>query len=122
MALVLIVDDQVDACKPLALLLRHLGHTGVCVYSGEEALSFLRERLPDLMILDVMMPGMDGMEVLRHVRSDALMAQLPVILFSAVSDPAFREHALSKGASEYWVKASIGFDELKERLSAHLVN
>src|SRR5687767_705242 len=110
MGLILIVDDQIDACRPLALLMRHLGHSGVCVTSGEEALGYLKQTVPDLMVLDVMMPGMDGMEVLRHVRSDPATRDLPVVMFSAVSDPAFQEHARAKGANDYWVKASMPFE------------
>jgi CheY-like chemotaxis protein len=120
MGLILIVDDQIDACRPLALLMKHLGHNGVCVTSGEAALGFLKERMPDLMVLDVMMPGMDGMEVLRHVRTDPLTHHLPVVMFSAVSDPAFQEHARAKGANDYWVKASIQFDTLRARVETLL--
>ena len=116
MGLILIVDDQIEACRPLALLLRHLGHKGDYATSGEAALEYLRRQKPDLLILDVMMPGMDGMEVLRHVRSDPRHAGLPVVMFSAVADPAFRQHALDKGADDYWVKASINFEQLSQRV------
>jgi CheY-like chemotaxis protein len=120
MAVILIVDDQIDAARPLALLMKHLGHTGHCVQSGEAALRYLRDQQPDLMILDVMMPGMDGIEVLRHVRSDPATTALPVIMFSAVSDPAFRAHAMQKGANDFWVKASMQLDEIRHRTDAIL--
>jgi len=120
MALILIVDDQVEACRPLALLFKHLGHQGVCVNCGEDALSYVRGRRPDLMILDVMMPGMDGMEVLRQLRADPQMHGLPVVMFSAVSDPTFQEHAREKGADDYWVKAAMPFDKIKARVEALL--
>lgn len=120
MAVILIVDDQIDAARPLALLMKHIGHTGFCVQSGEAALTFLRDRQPDLMILDVMMPGMDGMEVLRHVRSDPSTSALPIIMFSAISDPTYRAHAIQKGANDYWVKASMQLDEIRRRTEALL--
>lgn len=116
MATILIVDDHVDASRPLARLLGHLGHKSVCLDSGEAALSWLRAEQPDLMLLDVMMPGMDGLEVLRHVRTDQTTQGMKVVLYSAVSDPQFREHAMSKGANDYWVKASMDYDELQRRV------
>jgi CheY-like chemotaxis protein len=116
MAHILIVDDNLDACQPLAKLLRYVGHDGVCVTSGEEALHYVRSHPVELILLDVMMPGMDGLEVLRILRSEDRFSKLPVIMFSAVADPQFREHALSKGADDYWVKASFDFSTIKERL------
>jgi CheY-like chemotaxis protein len=120
MGTILIVDDNLDAARPLAKLLKHGGHQGVVLGSGEAALNHLRaaEPLPDLMLLDVMMPGMDGLEVLRHVRGEARTARLPIVLFSAVSDPQFREHAIAKGANDFWVKASIDYDQLQKRINA----
>jgi CheY-like chemotaxis protein len=119
MGTILIVDDNIDAARPLARLLRHVGHSGVVLGSGEAALCYLRdEDIPDLMLLDVMMPGMDGMEVLRLVRGDPRTAGLPVVLFSAVSDPQFREHAIGKGANDFWVKASLDYDQLQRRIDA----
>jgi len=120
MGLILIVDDQIEACRPLQLLFKHLGHRGVCVTSGEDALTWLRSQLPDLMILDVMMPGMDGIEVLRRVRADPSTSAVPIVMFSAVSDPGFMAHAKDKGANDYWVKASMGFDQVREKVSALL--
>ena len=113
---ILVVDDSADTAKPLARLLTHLGHRGVYVTSGEEALAYVRGQLPDLMLLDVMMPGIDGMEVLRALKSDPRTEQLPVVMFSAVSDPEYRRHAISKGATDYWVKTSIDFEELRYRV------
>ncbi len=120
MGLILIVDDQIEACRPLQLLFKHLGHRGVCVTSGEDALAYLRTKLPDLMILDVMMPGMDGIEVLRRVRADPSTSGVPVVMFSAVSDPGFMAHAREKGANDYWVKANMGFDQVRDKVTALL--
>jgi DNA-binding response OmpR family regulator len=68
-----------------------------------------------VIVLDVMMPGMDGMEVLRRVRTDPRTCNVPVVMFSAVSDPAYRQSALQKGADDYVIKGSE-FNELRYRV------
>jgi CheY-like chemotaxis protein len=120
MATILIVDDHLEAIRPLALLMRHMGHTGICVDSGEKALTFLRDGNADLVILDAMMPGMDGIEVLRRVRADPRTARIPVVMFSALSDAGYQAHARLHGANDYWVKASLAFDEIKLRIEHQL--
>src|SRR5215207_2335951 len=75
---------------------------------------------PDLMILDVMMPGLDGFAVLQAVRGDPRTAKLPVIMFSAVSDPSRIAHAMARGANDYWIKASFDFSELEAKINEHI--
>jgi CheY-like chemotaxis protein len=117
MANILVVDDNDAICKSLAKLLSHVGHKGYCVTNGEDALQFVKNKKPDLVILDVMMPGMDGLEVLRQLQSDEQTKNMPVVMFSAVSDEEYRTHVLNKGAVDYWVKASIAFEDLENRLA-----
>ena len=120
MGRVWVVDDQPDVSRAMVALLRQAGHRGVAFLSGEAALAELQSDIPDLMILDVMMPGIDGFAVLRAVRENPRTAGLPVIMFSAVSDPARIAHARSRGATDYWVKASFDFAELEHRINQHL--
>jgi len=115
-----VVDDQPDVSRAMVALLRQAGHRGTAFLSGEAALSQLQSDIPDLMILDVMMPGLDGFAVLRAVREDPRTAKLPVIMFSAVSDPTRIAHAMSRGATDYWVKASFDFSELEARINQHI--
>ena len=116
MGRVLIVDDEPQACAMMARLVKHFGHESVCRTGGQDALDYLGGSAVDLVILDVMMPGMDGMQVLARVRSEPRTAALPVVMFSAVADKGFIEDALRRGASDYWVKASFDFAQLKDRL------
>ena len=118
MASVLVVDDNPDLCRGLVRLLKRLGHAAESVQGGMEALERLgKSPLPDLLILDVMMPDMDGTEVLRRLRADPATATLPVAVFSAVTDPAFVDHVKGLGADDYWLKASFDYSELGSRLS-----
>ena len=122
MSMVLVVDDNPDACHMLAKLIRHVNGDAACASSGEEALAFVREHHVDLMILDVMMPGMDGLEVLRQIRADPQTAKLPVVMFSAVADPVCKLRAFERGANDYWLKASQDFSSLKDHLLRLLQN
>ena len=120
MARIMVVDDHEEICRGLVKLLKLGGHQAWCAFSGEEALGHVQQEPPDLMILDIMMPGMDGMEVLRRLRSDPRTSHLPVIIFSALSDPSYVNHALAKGATDYWVKASFDYSQLQTRIRDHL--
>ncbi len=117
---VLIVDDDIGTGRLLALLVRHLGHEAAHVDSGGKALDYLSDHHPDLVILDVMMPGIDGLEVLSRMRQNPSTAEVPVVMFSALADPQFRQTAKSRGANDYWVKASIDFRSLGERLEPYM--
>ena len=112
MASVLVVDDNNDACRVMAKLLSQCGHEVECVTSGEEALAFLSCRHFDLVILDAMMPGMDGMEVLRRVRSDPILAAVKIVMWTAIGDDRYAEQAKAKGAEGYWPKGSFNYKNL----------
>jgi CheY-like chemotaxis protein len=121
MARVLVVDDQAEYCRPLVRLFQLAGHDARSVQAGEEAIKYLRAvDAVDVVLLDIMMPGMDGLEVLRQVRLDPRMASVPVVMFTAVSDPVLERHALQKGANDYLVKGRFNFRELSDRLSRYL--
>ena len=120
MATILVVDDHTDTNEVLCKLLRAHGHQTASAYTGEGALAMVGITNPDLIILDVMMPGMDGVEVLRMIRSHPHFSTLPVILFSAVSDPEFQRHAIQKGANAYWVKGGMDLAHLKDMITSYL--
>jgi CheY-like chemotaxis protein len=117
MQTILIVDDNIDLCKPMASLLKHMGYNSHYATGGEAALKFVSTTVPDLVILDVMMPDMDGLEVLRRLKSDIRTEPVPVVMFSAIADSDFRAHAISKGAIDYWVKAGVDFGQMRQRIS-----
>lgn len=104
MITVLVVDDHAELNETLCKVIRAEGHRPISVRSGEAALTFLAADLPDLVFLDVAMPGLSGIEVLRAVRANPVSADLPVVMYSANADAALRQYALGQGATDYWVK------------------
>jgi len=107
---VLIVDDERAILTVLGIKLKVSGYDVVTASSGEEALALVRSARPDLMLLDVIMPGMDGFQVLEKVRA---ASDLPVIVFSA--RPENGEKALSLGANDFLAKP-MDVDEMVRRI------
>jgi adenylate cyclase len=103
-ARILIVDDNAANVDILRARLAAHGYELVTAADGEEALAAAREHLPDLILLDVMMPKLDGVEVCRRLRADASMPFIPIILVTARSDPKDVVAALEAGGDEYLTK------------------
>jgi diguanylate cyclase (GGDEF)-like protein len=110
MSTVLVVDDDVDVARFIEVNLRLEGFDVVVAHDGQEALEVIAEEVPDLALLDVMMPRIDGVELCRRLRSDPLTASLPVIMLTAKSLSADKVVGLTAGADDYIIKP---FDTLE---------
>ena len=120
MANVLIVDDDMENCRPLGKLLQFVGHKPFFVHDGRAALSLLDQLRPDMILLDIMMPGLSGLDVLRTIRAHPLHKDLPVVIYSALSDQETVDSALKNGAQEFLVKSQADFDEIRQCIESHL--
>jgi diguanylate cyclase (GGDEF)-like protein/PAS domain S-box-containing protein len=103
-ATVLIVDDDPQVRKLLELLLQHEGYRTHTAASGEEALAMIKYAAPDLILLDIMMPGMDGCQIASHLKSSPDTSSIPIIMLTALSDRSARLAALEAGAEEFLSK------------------
>ena len=101
---ILVVEDDPDARKVLSLILRLDGFEVTSASGGPEAIQVLAEALPDLVLLDVMMPDMDGYEVCVWIRANPATARLPVVMLSAKADPESMARGLEVGANGYLAK------------------
>jgi two-component system response regulator MtrA len=115
-SLVLIADDDADILLLVKAVLERSGHEVVAVSDGAEALATVRARKPDLAVLDIAMPEVDGLEVLRRLRADATTTDLPVVLLSARAEESEVERGFAMGASAY-LKKPFGLRELTDRVA-----
>lgn len=111
-ARVLIADDNADMRAYLTRLLRGAGHEVTAVGDGNSALEYARARNPDLIISDVMMPGLDGLALVAALRADARTAGVPVLLLSARAGQEASIEGLHAGADDYLVKPFLAADLL----------
>lgn len=100
-ARILIVDDKLENRKLFGEILSSEGYTLISVASGEEALASIRTELPDLVLLDFMMPGLNGVEVAASIKSDAATRNIPVIILTALDDRESRLRGLTAGAEDF---------------------
>lgn len=101
---VLIVEDDRQMAQSLAAQIGVLGHTVAIAYGPRMALQQLNQVIPDVILMDINMPGLNGLEVLRFLRRDPLTAQVPVIVVSANDSQEMINAALRAGANAYIVK------------------
>ncbi|MGD2078390.1 MAG: response regulator [Chloroflexota bacterium] len=101
---VLVVDDEPTARTMLRLILVRAGFEVLEAQDGSEALDEVKRKIPDLMILDIMMPGIDGFEVCEILRSQDETADLPIIMLSARADAESVNRGLLLGATKYLTK------------------
>ena len=105
--MILVVEDHDDARSVLVRLLKRAGQEAIGVSNGNEALLFLQTSLPKLVILDYQLPGLDGLEVLRRIRGDQRLKDVPVAIYSAADAIVMRPKAMELGANEYLVKGAL---------------
>jgi two-component system, OmpR family, response regulator MtrA len=115
-SLVLIADDDADILLLVKAILERSGHEVVSASDGAEALASVRARKPDLAVLDIAMPEIDGLEVLRRLRADPTTSELPIVLLSARAQEADVQRGFAVGASAY-LKKPFSPRELSERVA-----
>jgi DNA-binding response OmpR family regulator len=113
----LIVEDDADQAEIAARLLRKRKYQTTIVCSGEEGLEQARQIVPDLLLLDLMLPDLDGFEVCRRIRAESRTRLVPLVMVTALADETNRRRGLRIGANAYVAKP-YGADELLRAISA----
>ncbi len=116
---ILVADDEEDLRELVAYRLTRSGYEVIAAEDGLQALSLAREQPPDLMVLDVMMPRLDGYELTRRLRAEEALRAVPVILLTARSQESDVSRGFEVGADDY-LKKPFSPDELVARVRAVL--
>jgi DNA-binding response OmpR family regulator len=116
---ILVVDDTTANLQLLTNLLTSHGYTVHPASDGELALEFVRSTLPDLILLDIRMPGMDGYEVCRRLKADEKTRDVPIIFISALEEERDKVKGFQEGAVDYITKP-FQPDEILARIRIHL--
>lgn len=116
---VLIIEDEEDAAELFAEMMRVSGFRVIKTSKSAPAISMMTTDKPDIVLLDIMMPEVSGLDILRQMRRDPNLADIPVIMVTAKSMPADIKNGMEAGASTYLTKP-VGFQELKETVERTL--
>lgn len=119
--IVLLVDDSPEALGFLTDALEQSGFSVLIATSGSAALNIVERITPDLILLDAVMPSMDGFETCRKLKENAAVSQVPVIFMTGLTETEHVVHALESGGVDYLTKP-INIDELRARIRVHLRN
>lgn len=119
--IVLLVDDSPESLSFLTDALEQSGYSVLIATSGGSAISIIDRITPDLILLDAVMPGMDGFETCRRLKAHGAVAQVPVIFMTGLTETEHVVRALEAGGVDYLTKP-INVDELRARIRVHLAN
>jgi len=112
---ILVVDDEESLAEFVCRALRQNGYGTLCAFDGDEALRLIEEELPDLVILDLMLPMMDGWEVCRRAKANSATKDIPIMMLTARSSPVDAVQGLDLGADDY-LRKPFPLDELLARV------
>ena len=118
---ILLAEDDRFLRKAAETMLKRAGFTVIAAADGEEALRLAREHVPDLMLLDLIMPKMQGFDVLKELKGAEATSGIPVIVLSNLGQDSDVQLARERGAHDYIIKSNIALEQLVERVRAFFV-
>ncbi|MBI3808417.1 MAG: response regulator [Nitrospirae bacterium] len=116
MTKIVVADDDRMFRKAAETTLRRQGYEVVTASDGEEALQLIRSERPDIIVLDLIMPKLQGFDVLQVLKQDSVTAAIPVIVLSSLTQEQDKQEALDLGASAYFNKATFSLGELVKQV------
>ncbi|HEY1074400.1 MAG TPA: response regulator [Patescibacteria group bacterium] len=117
MPTILLVDDDTEMLRLYKMILEEKFDV-LTAESGEKALTVVKESHPDLVLLDIMMPAMNGIEVLEHIKADPETSATAVAMLTNLADENYKKSALEKGAKKYLIKSEFEPDELMKEIAS----
>jgi CheY-like chemotaxis protein len=120
MAYVLLVDDEPDGREALRRLLEHRGHVVVCADNGHLAIQRLLAHTPDVVLLDLLMPQMDGVQFLEVIRSYRRLQSLPIVMLTAFPESPLAKNVRAMGVHHILAKGKVTFPEIEQAIQSAL--
>ena len=117
MAKILFIEDETALQKTLSAVMEQAGHTVVNAYDGEKGLELAQEAAPDLILLDLILPKMDGFSVLEKLKGDQKTKDIPVIVLTNLESVDDVEKVIGLGATTYLVKANYDLDDIAGKIN-----
>ena len=115
----MVVDDDRFITKVYSIKLAHEGYDVILAHNGEEALEKAKKDKPDLILLDLIMPRMDGFETLERLKKDPKLKKVPVLVLSNLGQETDIERATELGAKDYLVKSNISLKYILEKIDQY---
>ena len=113
---IVLADDEQFIAIAFKDGLEHAGYVVIVASDGEQAIDLTRTHRPDLLLLDLIMPKMNGFEVLREIKADTVLSVIPVIIFTNLSQPSDKAEAVASGAEDFIVKTDVSLKDLLVRI------
>ena len=120
MARILVVEDDRDFCESLTRFLSAVGHIAICEGDGRAALKSLLKHDPDLILLDLKLPVMDGLAFLKVVRSYVRFRSIPVFVMTGISDEGALANVMDAGATRVFRKTQFEFGDIRKAIEDEL--
>jgi DNA-binding response OmpR family regulator len=111
---ILIIEDELILAEALKERLKNKGYLVETVYDGESGLEKIRKSKPDLLILDILLPGINGYEVMEKIRNEKIA--LPILVVSNSGQPVETEKARNLGANDFIIKVNFSLDDVEKRV------
>ncbi len=116
-AKILIIEDDRSTRRVLELHLGKDGYSVIAAQTGEEGLAMAETEKPSLVIIDIVLPNINGLEVLKALKAKETTRDIPAIVVSGVSEKEYREQAMAGGAAEFFIKADLHLEQFLESVS-----
>ena len=120
MRTILVAEDDSFLASAYRIKLSNVGYEVIIVSDGEKVLQELGKKIPDILLLDLIMPGKDGFETLKDIRPQKKYEKLPIIVASNLGQSEDIQRAKQLGATDYIVKSDLSLEELSEKIKSYL--
>jgi len=111
---ILIIEDEIILLEALKEKLTNIGYEVEAVYDGEAGLEIIKEKKPDLLVLDILLPGINGYEVMERLKKENI--SLPILVVSNSGQPVEIEKAKELGANDFIIKAAFSLENIEEKV------